>query len=344
MSRSGNPPPGAEIWWEWTLLDRDGNTITTPRQTLTFEDDRFSWQVVSAEDITVHWYDGEDVGPLLLDAALAGRQRLEEEMGIILQEDVTFYIYENAADMREAVLYTQEWAGGLAFSAYNTILIGVPPDEAKGWGRETVRHELAHLVLGRFAWSCLGGSRPTWLEEGLAVYAEGPADAETVADIRRGIEDDAFLPLRSLNGSFPTRNDEVSMAYSQSYSVVAFLLDSYGQASLQQLLLTLAGGQGYDRALEEVYGFNVDRLEEQWREAIGAPPRSVPPTATPLRAAAVPTVGPMQAAEDLPTPAGMEQTPVTPPSSPGSGLCAFGLLPLLLIGIVAHRRRPLLRM
>jgi|GEM_PF-127182 len=339
MSRSGNPPPGAEIWWEWTLVDAAGGSTTTPRQSLILEDDRFSWQTVSAEEIALHWYEGEEIGPLLLDAALAGRRRLEEEMGITLEDDVTFYIYEDAADMREAVLYSQEWAGGLAFSEYNTILIGVPPAEAEGWGRETVRHELAHLLLGGFAWSCLGGSRPTWLEEGLAVYAEGPANEETLADIQRGKEEGAFLPLRSLNGAFPTHSSEASMAYSQSYSVVAFLLDTYGQERLQQLLLTLAGGQGYDEALGTVYGFNVDQLETEWRTAIGAPPRPIPPTATPLRANAVPTVAPMTAAEDLPTPTGMEQTPPAPAGETGPGLCASGLLPLLLLGLIGWRRR-----
>lgn len=338
MSRSGNPPPGAEIWWEWALVDAAGNTTTTPRQSLTLEDERFPWQVVADEDIILHWYEGEGVGPLLLEAAVAGRQRLEEELGITLQDDVTFYIYGDAADMRGAVLYTQEWAGGLAFSEYNTILIGVPPAEAEGWGRETVRHELAHLLLGRFAWSCLGGSRPTWLEEGMAVYAEGPADEETLADIERGIEEDAFLPLRSLNGAFPARSSDATMAYSESYSVVAFLLEKYGQERLQQLLLTLAGGDGYDDALVEVYGFNVDQLETAWREAIGAPPRALPPTATPLRAGAVPTVVPMTAAEDRPTPVAPVQTPGTAPSQPGVG-CAFGLLPLFVLGLIAGRGR-----
>ncbi|MCA9977502.1 MAG: hypothetical protein KC413_17205, partial [Anaerolineales bacterium] len=85
LSRSGNPPPGAELWWQWELVTRSGETITTPRQTLAFTDDRFAWQVVSANGIHVHWYKGEDVGPILLDAAVSGLQTLENDMGIELQ-------------------------------------------------------------------------------------------------------------------------------------------------------------------------------------------------------------------------------------------------------------------
>lgn len=175
MSRSGNPPPGATVWWEWELIGADGTRVTTPRQEVKLADERFPWRMVEEEGIHLHWYEGEAVGPVLLDAAVAGLERLEEEMGITLLDDVNIYIYADAAAMREAVLYVQDWAGGLAFTEYGTILIGVPPSSAESWGRETVRHELAHLVIGQYGWSCLGGSRPTWLEEGLAVYAAAPA-------------------------------------------------------------------------------------------------------------------------------------------------------------------------
>lgn len=383
MSRSGNPPPGAEMWWEWTVTDTEGNTLTTPRQQLTFEDSRFDWQTVEAGEpgqparIRLHWYRGDEVGPVLLEAAVTALERLEQEMGIDLQGQVQFYIYGDSADMRQALLYVQDWAGGVAFGDYNTILIGVTPSQANTWGRSTVKHELAHLVVDQFARSCLGGSRPTWLNEGLAVYAEGEPDASVLSDIKRGIEEDAFQPVRSLNGPFPTRGGEASMAYSQSYSLVAHLLDNYGPEKMQQLLLTLADATAYDAALEQVYGFNVDGLEVAWRAAIGAPPRQIPATPTPIVAALIPTVEPLGAARSMPTPGPAstsapeapppelsppaEEGPVSGPSpttqegaapataapeqtsSTGgsSGLCGLGLVPLVvgfgLAAVVARR-------
>ena len=332
MSRSGNPPPGTELWWTWTVTDSAGNTFTTPRQSITLQDDRFQWQVVETEDIRLHWYEGQEVGPLLIDAATSGLERLEGEMGITLQDDVSFFIYDDSAAMREAVLYVQEWAGGLAFTDYNTILIGIPPALAEGWGRETVRHELAHLVIGQFGWSCLGGSRPTWLEEGLAVYAEGPPDPEMREELASAIANNRFEPLRSLAGAFPAHDAEAGLAYSQSYSVVAYLLETYGQEEMQVLLMTLADGVSYDEALESVYGFNTDALEVQWRAAIGAPPRTIPPTPTPIRAAAVPTAPPLDAPQSFPTPVA-----AAAPTAPDS-LCTFSLVPLLMLGLVAVRR------
>ena len=358
MSRSGNPPPGAQMWWQWTLTDAAGNITVTPRQEVTFTDERFDWRTVEAggtgdeAPIRLHWYEGDEVGPILLGAAVAGLDRLEQDIGVELDGQVTFFIYGNTADMREALLYSQDWVGGAAFADYNTILIGVEPDQAEDWGSSTVRHELAHLVIGQFAQSCLGGGLPTWLSEGLAVYAEGEPDDTTQRDVEMGIEFDAFAPVRSLNGAFPARGGEATSAYSQSYSLVAYLLDNYGQEKMQQLLLALADAAGYDDALEQVYGFNADGLEEAWRAAIGAPERAIPPTPTPIAAAAIPTVDPLGAAQSWPTP----PAPATPadagtvapssdegsPSDEGSspGLCALGLAPLLLIGgLVAIRGR-----
>ena len=84
MVRSGNPPPGVDLWWEWKLTDDQGQTYNTPRQSLTFTDDRFSWKTVSQDNITLHWYAGEDVGPLLLESAVAGLTLLEDDLGIEL--------------------------------------------------------------------------------------------------------------------------------------------------------------------------------------------------------------------------------------------------------------------
>jgi hypothetical protein len=331
MSRSGNPPPGATIWWQWTITDSDGRQQTTPRQTVTFADGRFNWQMVESGNIRLYWYQGTRVGPALLEAAVAGLATLEEEMGITLDSPVTIYIYDSSANMRQALLYVQDWAGGVAFVDYNTILMGVPAHSVDSWGKPTLRHELAHLVIGQFGRSCVGGGRPNWLEEGLAVYAEGPPSERVQQDIQAGIEQNRFEPLRSLTGPFPAHGSEATMAYSQSYSIVAYLLETYGPDKMQSLLLTLAEGTGYDAALQRVYGFTMDELEVAWRAAIGAPARAIPPTPLPLDAAPLPTLPPLAAPESVPTPAliavAEEETAVSPTGS----LCGIGLLPLLLL-------------
>ncbi len=338
LSRSGNPPPGATMWWQWTLTDTNGNQFTTPRQTLTFRDERFNWQTVSEAGIEMNWYGNREMGPLLLDAAVSGLERLQTELGIELQNSVKFYIYDDYDDMRQAVLFVQEWAGAVAFDEYNIILMGVPPNIADTWGVKTISHELAHLVIGQFGRSCVGGRRPNWLEEGLAVYAEGEPQPEVVAAIESGLRNNSFEPLRSLTGPFPAHSADAGIAYSQSYSVINFLVNTYGQEKMQQLILLLAEGEGYDEALTAVYGFNMDGLELAWRENLGLPPRDIPPTPTPITAVAQPTFVPLSAPASLPTP-----PPRVDPREDGeggsSGLCGLGAMPLVVVGFWLARRR-----
>jgi hypothetical protein len=235
--------------------------------------------------------------------------------------------------MREAVLFIQDWAGGVAFSGYNIILIGVEPAIVTSWGIPTVRHELTHLVIGRFGQSCLGGSRPNWLNEGLAVYAEGEPGNSVVTDLDRAIDNNTFFPVRSLNGSFPSHDSGVNLAYSQSYSLVNFLLETYGSDKMQELLLTLAQAEGYDAALEQVYGFNTDGLEVAWRQSIGAPTRAIPPTPTPISAEAVPTYMPLNGVQSVPTqgPEGVAEPnptdPIPDPSVEETGIDSSTAVP-----------------
>lgn len=340
MVRSGNPPPGATVTWSWTLTDADGRSLTTPPQSHTFSDGRYTWQTVEADNLKLHWYEG-NVGPGLLDAAVSGLDRLESDMGIQLQDDVNLFIYGSSEDMRDVVLYIQEWAGGVAFSDYNVILMGIPPSLAGTWGQDVVPHELAHLVVAQYGRSCVGGSRPNWLEEGLAVYAEGEPSPDIEADIKRGMADNAFEPLRSLNGAFSAHGPEAGIAYSQSYSTVAYLLETYGREPMQQLILTLAAGQSTDAALEAVYGFNVDGLEQEWRAHMGLPSRDIPPTPTAINPAAIPTIIPEGLPVSLPTPPAAAATAVPPATAPAAnpGICNLGLVPLLLMGLIVFKRR-----
>lgn len=334
LSRSGNPPPGANMWWQWTLTDSNGNSFTTPPQTLIFRDERFTWRSISEAGIEMNWYGQERIGPLLLAAAVSGLDRLQNEMGIELQDSVQFYIYDNYDDMRQAVLYVQDWAGAVAFDEYNIILMGVPPTVAESWGVQTVSHELAHLVVGQFGRSCVGGRRPNWLEEGLAVYAEGSPQASIVTEINKAKENNSFEPLRSLTGAFSSHGTDAGIAYSQSYSVVDFMLQRYGEEKMQALILLLAEGEGYDAALTAVYGLNMDELELAWRQALDLPPRIIPATPTPLTAVAIPTFAPLSAPASLATPPAANEPPASPtPNGGSSGLCGLGAMPLLVIGL-----------
>jgi hypothetical protein len=173
-------------------------------------------------------------------------------------------------------------------------------------------HELTHVLVGHLTFSCLGDV-PTWLNEGLAVYSEGGLDSFSQQQLEDAIKNDTLLTIRSLSGGFSEVADKAYLSYSESYSIVKFLIETYGQDKMTSLLVALRDGLTIDEALTKTYGFNIDGLEDGWRKAIGAQPRPVDaqPTAQPTPTF-VPTIIPVGG---VPVVAQVEATPTAMPTS-----------------------------
>jgi len=177
------------------------------------------------------------------------------------------FVYPNYEELRSAVLFTQEWTGALAFWDYNIILIPVRPGNLE-WAKRTLAHEITHLFVREATFGPFGDI-PTWLNEGLAQYAEGEMEKYHREALDDAIKEDKLISVKSLGSSFPADPDKASLAYAQSDSLVSYLVDTYGWAKMRELLATFKEGSTYDKALQEVYGFDTNGLEELWRAYIG---------------------------------------------------------------------------
>ena len=170
--------------------------------------------------------------------------------------------------MKDAILYEPSWTGGMTYSDYNIVIIGISQNDLD-WGRTTIAHELTHVLVGHLTFSCLGDV-PTWLNEGLAVYSEGELDPAAQSQLNEAIRSNQLLTVRSLSSGFSEVPSRAYLSYSQSYSLVKFLIETYGQGRMNSLLIALRDGSKVEDALIHVYGFDIDGLESAWRESIGA--------------------------------------------------------------------------
>ena len=350
MRQSGSLPPGAQIWWRWRFTDANNQETVSDQRTVTWLDSTHGWQTLTQGDIRLHWYqNSQSFAQDLLNTAYNGLARVEADAGLSTDQPIDLYIYASTQDMKDAILYEPSWTGGEAFPEHNIVIIGIGPSDLT-WGRRAVVHELTHVLVGHLTFTCLGGL-PTWLNEGLAVYSEGDLEPASRSQLDAAIHDDTLLSVRSLSGQFSEVADKANLSYSESYSIVKFLLDSYGRTQMTALLLALRDGNTPDEALTTIYGFNVDGLEDAWRAAIGARPRPV--VALPTTAATptfVPTIVPISggAPSILPTPFQFP-TPVpatTPSSGPPLSLtlmlaftcCALGLVVgVIVVGFIVSR-------
>lgn len=311
MLQSGSEPPGAQIWYRWRAIDVTGKEHVSEQQELTWIDTKRRWQSQERGLVTLHWYAGDQgFANELLDSAEEALQRLATDTKVVLSEPTDIYIYANTDDMREAILYEPSWTGGLAFPAQHIVIIGISPDQME-WGKRTVGHELTHILIGDLSFSCIG-SVPTWLNEGIAMYAEGSLEPSYQQLLQNAIAANDLISLRSLNSNFSEQSSKAQLSYAQSYSIVNYLIQNYSQDQLLALFAALRDGQTPEIALQQVYQRDLETLEAEWRRSIGASASNeARPSPTPiLQPTIVPTYAPV-IVESYPT-----QTP--DPSRPTS--------------------------
>jgi hypothetical protein len=203
---------------------------------------------------------------------------------------VKVWVYASPSDMAPALVPRSEAFDRAVITAGekvsdDTVLMA-------GMGAlDTLRHELAHVVTavaGRGPF----GDLPAWLDEGTAVYAQESPGGFRLA-FQEAARRDALLPLSSI-GSYPGDPARVNLFYGQSWALVSYLIETYGEEKFAQLFATFKRGATTDGALRAVYGLGLYDLEDEWRRSLGLGPvprpgpggqgqvTPLPPSATPL--------------------------------------------------------------
>lgn len=265
MVRIGGLPSGSRLEYWWTVTDAIGSTVEISAASIQFDDNRYQWQSLAEGKVTLYWYEGDRAFAEELMAVTQGAlTRLKESTGAELETPVKLYIYSSADDLRGAMIYPQEWTGGIAFTRYGILAIGISPDNLD-WGRGAIAHELTHLVVHQVTLNPYGDI-PTWLDEGLAMNSEGPLEPVFESYLNSARADNRFISVPSLASPFSAYAAEAALSYAESYSLVSFLISSYGQEKMFELLSTFREGATYDEALLKVYGFDMEGLDTLWRE------------------------------------------------------------------------------
>jgi hypothetical protein len=272
---------GSRIEYDWHIVDAAGNEFRT-FTTLDYEDDRFAWKRVGEGNIILFWYDSsEEEARRLLGYATQSLARLQDEMGVTLDQPVQIYVYRSKSDMSLALPRTSESYDeriltlGVVVDEATLLLLG-PHRDVEG----TIAHELSHIVIG-LATDNPYASPPRWLDEGLAMYAEGELPAGNRRALEAAIRRDQLISVHSLSG-YTGDPGQVDLFYGEVYSLVEYLLQTYGKEKMTQLLAAIREGLYQEDALQRVYGFGVDELDAQWRVSLGLQPRGTSSPAAPV--------------------------------------------------------------
>ncbi len=263
-------PPGTTIVYHWEAEDADGDTSQTPEATFFYNDDRFEWTSREQGGVTIYYYSGNDqAAQEMLDVGAQNIAKMSALLGGSVDFPVKVWIYDSVSDMRPALprrSATYEDSvitAGIRISSDTVLVLGEV-------SYDTLRHELTHVVTAAAGEGGLG-TLPAWLDEGTAVYSQDdPGGFEDA--INAAIDRGNILSVRSITSS-PGDPAKVGLFYGEAWSLVSYLNEQYGQEKFAQLYAEIKTGKRIDSALEAVYGFNQDGLEDEWRQFHDLPAR-----------------------------------------------------------------------
>jgi hypothetical protein len=262
--------PFTQVEYWWTLSDAAGHRLTTEVQTFSYGDNRFPWQSLTEDGVTVYWYQGSEAfSQAALDVAVGVVPRISADLGVGAPQPIKAFLYANLSDLEGALPPTgREWVGGQAYPELGTFVAAIPPDDRSlSTMKRVIPHEIAHLLIYQAAGGALGHV-PAWLNEGLATLSEELPDPEAAIVLETALSQDSLVPLETLCGPFPLDTGEARLSYAQSASVVGFIRDHYGRQDLTRLIAAYADGASCRGGVERALGVSLEGLETQWRASL----------------------------------------------------------------------------
>ena len=164
----------------------------------------------------------------------------------------------------------KRWVVGVAVHPHSLIAVKPPRMLTPSLKsiRQTVRHELAHIMLSR---ASNMGNMPRWLNEGIAMRVSGEMGPAAEWRVAGAVLRRAVIPLDKLDRHFPASHERASLAYAESLGVVNHIADTYGEEVLLKLIRTLRD-QDVDTALESSLGVDLSTLSDRWIQSVRISP------------------------------------------------------------------------
>ncbi len=152
------------------------------------------------------------------------------------------------------------WGAGLAFPSSRTVIIRADGGDP----RQTLRHELAHLVLH----DAVRVRLPLWFDEGYAAVASGEWDRMDAFRLSWIVLRRDFPGFRDLDGSLRANANAAEKAYTLAMSAVLELARRNPGQSLDDLLGRLSRGESFETAVLGSTGLPLTVFEADWQRTI----------------------------------------------------------------------------
>ena len=237
---------------------------------LSFAKDK--WQQMKGQNFIINYRGGvpEYFVQTVMDSAEEEFKRVPGNLGIsrypnwMSDNKATIYIYSDETD------YVSNGAPGWSHGAamVGEKVIKTFPS-AHGFFDSTLPHELGHIIFREYVG--VSADVPLWFEEGMAMYQEKAKRLGVNKAVEEAIKNGQFIPLSKLtNVRLHSNSDEnsVQLFYSESASVVYFLITELGEWNFHKLCRELKQNTPFAEALTKTYMRirSFDDLNKMWMQ------------------------------------------------------------------------------
>ena len=231
------------------------------------------WQQMKGQDFIIFYRAGvpDDFVQTTMDTAEDEFKRVTDNLGITNNQSwawknkIKIYIYSDHND------YVRNggqagWSHGVAFAQAKTIKLF---PEVSGFFDSLLPHELGHIIFRDYVG--FSAKLPLWFEEGVAIYQEKAKRLGSNEEVKEAIKNGQFIPLSQLSGMRlykDTGDKVVDLFYTESASVVYYLITELGEREFYLLCDEIKNGTPFNEALHKIYlRFNsIDDLNQTWMD------------------------------------------------------------------------------
>jgi len=230
------------------------------------------WNELAGDHFVLKYQGGDDAwARRVLDLAEAAYDRVTADLGARPPLPQEIKVYDDGELFRTSVfLSLPDWVTGWTEPG-EAIKLRLRRDDQHIIQR-VIAHELTHQVL--FA----QGLEAAWLHEGIADFEVGRVLSlgdHWMAGRYMPIVQDAVrrhrelpLPLDELSSFENLPQEQVELAYAQSWSVVSFVVERYGLAGLRRLTAETIASGDTATALRTALGVDMEAFQADWREYV----------------------------------------------------------------------------
>ncbi len=152
------------------------------------------------------------------------------------------------------------WGAGLMLPAAHLIVVRLDGGDPY----QTLRHELAHVVLHRQ----VAGRIPLWFDEGYASLASGEYGRLAALRLNLTVVSGRVPDLRGLDGLLRGSGGDAEIGYALAASAVAELARRNPTHSLGPIMERLAGGMPFEEAVRTSTGLEIGQFDEAWHRRV----------------------------------------------------------------------------